>query len=217
MVSEITLDGLLPEVFAGTDAAPRPSEVWRRRVTIRRGDDLLIQAESGTGKSSLCSYVYGARTDYRGRILFDGADIAGFDTARWCELRRRSLAWLPQEMRLFAELTVMENILIKNRLTDRLSGAEITDMLVALEIDDKAHTPAGLLSVGQQQRVAVIRAVAQPFDFLILDEPVSHLDRRNNEAVAALVTGRARAEGGSVIATSVGNHLALGSPTILNL
>ncbi len=217
MVSEIVLDNLLPEVFAGPDAAPRPSGVWRQRLTIRRGDDLLVQAESGTGKSSLCSYIYGARTDYRGRILFDGDDIRTFGTARWCDLRCRSLAWLPQEMRLFAELSVMENIMIKNRLTDRLTATEIHAMLERLEIDDKADTPAGLLSVGQQQRAAIIRAVAQPFDFLILDEPVSHLDRRNNEAVAALVCERARAEGGSVIATSVGNHLAIDATIVLDL
>lgn len=219
MIQKITLDNLLPEVFAAVDAGAtvQGSQIWRTTLEIGRGADLLIEAESGTGKSSLCSFIYGMRTDYRGRILFDGEDIAGFTVERWCQLRTRSLGWLPQEMRLFPELTALENILVKNRLTDRLTGAEIRLMMQRLEIDNKAASPAGLLSIGQQQRVAVIRAVAQPFDFLILDEPVSHLDHRNNLAVASLVAERARAEEASVIATSVGNQLELESPTLLKL
>lgn len=219
MISEITLENLLPEVFAADPATSRvaDSQIWRTTLTLGRGADVLVAAESGTGKSSLCSFLYGIRTDYRGRILFDGEDIARFSRSHWCCLRTRALAWLPQEMRLFPELSALDNIMIKNRLTDRLSGSEIMQMMEALEIDHKASSAAGLLSVGQQQRVAIIRAVAQPFDFLILDEPVSHLDERNNRAVAALVGARARAEGAAVIATSVGNHLLLDSPTLLKL
>ncbi len=69
-------------------------------------------------------------------------------------------------------------------------------------------TPA-LLSVGQQQRVAIIRALCQPFDFLLIDEPVSHLDARNNTIAATLIQEEAEANGATVIATSVGNKINL--------
>lgn len=211
---------VLPYVFRGSeDEAPvSESQVWLNdKVAFVRGNYYLIEAESGTGKSSLCAYLYGTRRDYDGEILFDRSDIRDFAVSRWCELRRKSLAYLPQEMGLFPELTVMENIEIKNRLTAYKTRKEICDMLERLEIGHKADQPAGRLSVGQQQRVAIIRALCQPFDFLLIDEPVSHLDSRNNESVASLIDEEARRCGGGIIATSVGNKIMLPDCDLLRL
>ncbi len=220
MIEEITLRAVLPHVFRDSrhESPVKDSEIWlRESVSFRRGRCYIIEAESGTGKSSLCSYIYGNRRDYEGTILFDGADIAPFGIARWCELRRRALAWLPQEMRLFPELTVIENIEIKNRLTGFRSRADIMGMLERLEIANKADIPAAKLSVGQQQRVAIIRALCQPFDFLLIDEPVSHLDSRNNETVASLIDSEARRLGAGIIATSVGNKIRLRDYELMKL
>ena len=79
--------------------------------------------------------------------------------------------------------------------------------LERLEIAAKADTPAGRLSVGQQQRVAIVRALCQPFDFILIDEPVSHLDARNNAIVAGLIQEEATANGAAILATSVGNKI----------
>lgn len=209
MISRITLLRPLPEVFARQEGEEISitSEIWLREVEFVRPERYLIEAASGTGKSSLCSYIYGARTDYRGHILFDGADIASFGIAQWCRLRTAAIAYLPQEMRLFPELTALENIEIKNRLTQCKSHSEIMAMMQRLEIADKAHVPAARLSVGQQQRVAIIRALCQPFDFLLIDEPVSHLDARNNTIVASLIEEEADSRNAAVIATSVGNNI----------
>ena len=120
-------------------------------------------------------------------------------------------------MRLFPELTVMDNILLKNRLTGYRSEAEILERLERLELRHKARVPAGLLSIGQQQRVATVRALCQPFDFILVDEPVSHLDSRNNRAVATLIAEEASERKASVIATSVGNQLSLTDFILLRL
>lgn len=189
--------------------AIRGSQIWLSEVTFSRPGCYLVSAESGTGKSSMCSFIYGDRTDYQGTISIGDRDARDFTADEWCLLRTRHLAYLPQEMRLFHELSVIDNLMLKNGLTDRYSEAELTHMLEALEIDGKKHEPAGRLSVGQQQRVAIIRAISQPFDFLLLDEPVSHLDRRNNDAAAALIAEAAAQAEAAVIATSVGNHINL--------
>lgn len=220
MIGKITLRRVLPQVFRGSENEPpvSGSEIWLRdEVTFDRPGAYLIEAESGTGKSSLCSFIYGVRTDFDGEILMDGTSTSTFGMDRWCELRCRALANLPQEMRLFPELTAMDNILIKNRLTDFRTEAEIRRMLERLEIGHKADSPAGLLSVGQQQRVAIIRALCQPYDFLLVDEPVSHLDARNNAAVAAMITEETAARDAAVIATSVGNKLSLAEYKLLKL
>lgn len=211
MIQKIELIDTLPNVFAGMEN-DRPvclSEVWLREISFERPAYYMVEAESGTGKSSLCSFIYGSRGDYRGRILFDGVDVATFSIDRWCQLRSRALAYLPQEMQLFPELTALENIEIKNRLTGCKSQKWIMQTLERLEIAAKADTPASRMSVGQQQRVAIIRSLCQPFDFLLIDEPVSHLDERNNAIVASLIEEEASRYGASVIATSVGNKIKI--------
>lgn len=211
MINRIDLLSTLPDVFAGMEAEEpvSRSQIWLRDVSLERPGRYMIEAESGTGKSSLCSFIYGMRADYRGTILFDGVDVRSFTPEQWCQLRTGSIAYLPQEMRLFPELTVMENIDIKNRLTGFRSATWIAGALERLGIAQKADAPAGRLSVGQQQRVAIIRALCQPFSFLLIDEPVSHLDERNNAIVAALVSEAADEAGAAVIATSVGNKISL--------
>jgi ABC-type phosphate/phosphonate transport system ATPase subunit len=90
-------------------------------------------------------------------------------------------------------------------------------MLERLEIGDKINSRAAHLSIGQQQRVAIVRALCQPFDFLLLDEPVSHLDSRNNNAVAQLIKEELDATGAGMIATSVGNKINIETNNIFLL
>lgn len=211
MISSISLRRVLPDAFAGMEREPSvaASRVWLRDLTFERGHGYLVEASSGAGKSSLCGYLYGDRRDYSGEILFDGRDVRSFSIDDWCRVRREEIAFLPQEMRLFPELTAMENIIIKNRLTRYRDDAAIRLMLDRLGVGDKADVPVARMSVGQQQRVALVRALCQPFSFLLLDEPVSHLDDANNAIAARLVADEIARQGASVIATSVGNRISL--------
>ena len=206
-MQKIELNNMLPAVFAV--CADTGSEVWLRDVTLERGKKYLISAESGTGKSSLCSYVYGFRTDYSGSLLFDGTNVRSLGVAQWCEVRCRHLAYLPQELRLFPELTAMENVLLKNDITGFKAKADIVRLFEMLGIADKQNSPVDKMSIGQQQRVAIIRTLCQPYDFIILDEPVSHLDNANNAIVAHLIADEAERQGAGVIATSVGNNVMI--------
>ena len=185
------------------------SEVWLQDITLERGKRYLISAESGTGKSSMCSYIYGYRQDYRGVIAFDGQDIQTLTIAQWCDIRTQHIAYLPQDMRLFGELTAMENVELKNRITGFKSHEEIIKLFEAMGIADKVDSLASKLSIGQQQRVAIIRTLCQPCDFILLDEPVSHLDDENNHTVADIIVQEAAHQGAGIIATSVGNHLQM--------
>lgn len=211
----IQLNNTLPRVFAGHDGIH--SDVWLQDVTLERGKHYLVSAESGTGKSSMCSYIYGYRQDYSGVIAFDGQGIGSLSVAQWCEIRKSHIAYLPQDMRLFGELTAMENVELKNRLTGFKSEQEIKRMFEILGIPDKQDSLAAKLSIGQQQRVAIIRTLCQPCDFILLDEPVSHLDDENNRTVARLITDEAKRQGAGIIATSVGNHLKMDVDKVFNL
>ena len=206
-MNNITLHNTLPAVFAGR--GDTGSEIWLRDVTFEKGKRYLISAESGTGKSSLCSYIYGYRTDYSGCFAFDGRDIKLLSVAEWCQVRTFHIAYLAQDMRLFAELTAMENIMLKNSITNYKTKQQIIAMMEQLGIGEKVDSPVAKLSIGQQQRVAIVRTLCQPCDFILLDEPVSHLDDINNSIVAQMVTKEAEALGAGIISTSVGNNVRI--------
>ncbi len=206
-MDEIRLQQVLPRVFAQRDSIT--SDIWHRDLIFRKGERCLIEAASGTGKSSLCSYLYGYRGDYEGIITFDGKNIRSLDTAGWTALRRRSLSLLFQELRLFPELTALENVLLKNRLSGYKSRQEILTLFEAAGIADKVNEKTGILSFGQQQRVAFIRCLCQPFDFILLDEPVSHLDENNARVLARLLEEEAGHQGAGILVTSIGKALPL--------
>lgn len=188
-----------------------------RQIRFVRGKKYLISAESGGGKSSLCAYLFGYRQDFSGEILFDGKSVRELSTGEWCNVRKSAIAYLPQELRLFPELTALENVELKNKLTGYKTGSEIRSMFERLGIADKLQSRVDKMSIGQQQRVAVIRTLCQPCDFFLLDEPVSHLDAANNEIVAAMVAEEAGCSGAGVIATSVGNDLKIEAGEVLAL
>lgn len=206
-MQSISILNALPSIFAGREDTH--SQVWLTNLTFERGKCYLVTAESGTGKSSLCSYMYGNRIDYSGDILFDSTNTRLMTIPQWCEVRKSSIAYLPQDLRLFPELTAIENVLLKNRLTHYKPESEIKNMFGLLGIADKVNSPLGLLSIGQQQRVAIIRTLCQPCDFYLLDEPVSHLDEKNNRIISELIMNEASVQGAGIISTSVGNHILI--------
>lgn len=214
-MNTITLHNVLPEVFAQrTDII---SDVWQQDVIFERGHIYLIEAASGTGKTSLCAYLTGYRNDYRGTISFDARDICGLTHADWTALRQHTLSHMFQELRLFPELTAWENVEIKNQLTHHKTNAEIEAWFDALGIGEKRDTRLAHMSFGQQQRVALIRALCQPFDFLLADEPVSHLDEENSRIMGQIMLEEAQRQGAAIIATSIGHHMPLSYDKIFHL
>ena len=206
-MNTITLEQTLPQVFSGRDVII--SDGWHQSLEFVKGEKVLIEAASGTGKSSLCSYIYGYRNDYQGIICFDGKNIQSLGVNEWVEIRKSSLSMLFQDLRLFTELSAWENVQIKNSLTGFKSKKEIKTWFEALGIADKWEVPLGKLSFGQQQRVALIRALCQPFDFIFLDEPVSHLDDENGRIMASILAEESERQGAGIVVTSIGKHLEL--------
>ena len=210
-----TFHSAIPAVFANCENLH--SEVWGRQLTFERGKTYLLEADSGQGKSTFCSYVIGYRHDYEGTISFDNVPVSKKHTNWWVDVRKQHIAYLFQELRLFPELTAYENVEIKNRLTGCKTHAQITAWFERLGIADKMDTKVALLSFGQQQRVAMLRALAQPFDFLLADEPVSHLDDENAALMGRLMMEEAQRRGAGVIVTSIGKHFNMHYDQIIHL
>lgn len=203
---EIQIEGLLPKVFEDGGLDPSSSELWGRPLTFRRNESLLVESESGRGKSSLIAFLAGLRTDYIGSIRLQDKNGAE-QTLSPTQLLRNHLGVMFQESRLFPELTAVENVLLKNNLSGYASEKDIRDMLWRLGLPDRLDTPCGILSLGQQQRVAFVRTLCQPMDFLLLDEPISHLDDINASIMCQMIKERQEQDGIGVLVTSVGRRL----------
>lgn len=214
-MDKIVFHNVLPTVFSNrTDLH---SEVWKQEVTFERGHLYLVEAASGQGKSTFCSYVIGYRHDFSGQLLFDQIDTHSLKVADWVDMRKSHLSHLFQELRLFPELTAFENVEIKNKLTGFKTREQIVEWFDRLGIADKLDAKIGRMSFGQQQRVAMMRALVQPFDFILADEPISHLDDNNSRIMGDIMMEEAHRQGAGVIVTSIGKHMDLNYERTLKL
>ena len=206
---------VIPQVFASREQ--QDSEIWQQDVVFEKGRLYLVEADSGKGKSTFCSYIQGYRNDFSGQLLFDDVDVKSLKANDWVNIRERHISLLFQELRLFPELTAMENVEIKNKLTGFKSRAQIDEWFDMLGIGDKRDAKVGRMSFGQQQRVAMIRALVQPFDFILADEPISHLDDSNSAIMGKILMDEAHMQGAGVIITSIGKHMNLDYDQIIKL
>ena len=182
----------------------RKSEVWAGRCLFKAGKRYLIEAPSGTGKSTFLHLLYGLRDDYEGLVQLNGIDIKTFDANHWAAVRKANLSIVFQDLRLFPQLNGLENILIKNNLTNHKSLDEIHHIAARLGVMDVLEQAVPTLSYGQQQRIGLIRALCQPFDFLLLDEPFSHLDSDNVAIARELIEGELKERGAGLLLVTLG-------------
>ncbi|MCI6161787.1 MAG: ATP-binding cassette domain-containing protein [Prevotellaceae bacterium] len=214
-MNTIKLCNVVPHVFVNDKTCD--SEIWNREVLFEKGKTYLVEADSGKGKSTFCSYILGYRNDFTGQIFFDQEDTKTLKVSRWVDIRKRHVSHLFQELRLFPELTAFENVEIKNKLTDFKPRKQIEEWFEMIGIADKLETKARYMSFGQQQRVAMIRALVQPFDFILADEPISHLDENNSQTMSQMMMDEAKRQGAGVILTSIGRHVDLSYERTLKL
>lgn len=197
----IHFENVMPHPLASI--AHSSDSIWGDTVTLKEGHKILLNASSGKGKSTFSMTVFGIRNDYNGTIRYNDRDIKTFSVDEWVEIRQRKIATVFQDLQLFHNLSVAENLLLKNALTDFKSEKEIKEMLAFFEIDHKWNDRCGLLSMGQQQRVAIVRALCQPFEWLILDEPFSHLDEANSRKCLGLIASETDKQQAAFVLTSL--------------
>ena len=194
---QLELKNVLPTYFP--QSRKNNSELWGTELTIEAGQRVKIIAPSGSGKSSLMSFLYGTRNLFTGDILYGGRSVAGYTQEDWAQMRRGHISIVFQDLRLFPRQTVRENIEIKRQLEPFHAANKIVEMAERLGIGDKMETLAGTCSYGEQQRVAIIRALMQPFDILLLDEPFSHLDDANAAKAMQLMLEEVEARKAAIV------------------
>ena len=196
-MQQIFLDNVAPGFLQAEQYAA--SEIWNKKIHFKKGDNVQIVAPSGTGKTSLIHFIYGLRKDYTGTIELDKLKLSGFDVEQLALMRQNTVSVVFQDLRLFLQHSVKENILVKSRLGSAKNIPSMEEMCDSLGIASKLEQTCGTCSYGEQQRVAIIRALQQPFDFILLDEPFSHLDEKNRMKAMSLIEQCAIANNAAII------------------
>ena len=175
------------------------SQVWQQEVVLKKNEHVHIVAPSGSGKTSLIHFLYGIRKDYEGNILYNSENTKSFDAETTALWRQQHISIVFQDLRLFAEQTVLQNLEIKRLLKPFHAENKIIEMARRLGIESKLSKLCKTCSYGEQQRIAIIRSLLQPFDFLLLDEPFSHLDEANRLKAMELMEEEAAARNATIV------------------
>lgn len=194
---QIILQNVLP-VFFEVNKVDN-SQVWNKAIVFNKGENIHIIAPSGSGKTSLIHFLYGLRNDYNGKISYDSSDIKKFDAEKFSIWRKQHISIVFQDLRLFTEQTVQQNLEIKRLLSPYHPESNIVAMAERLGIESKLGMLCKTCSYGEQQRIAIIRALQQPFDFLLLDEPFSHLDEANRKKAMELMEEESQKRNATII------------------
>lgn len=181
----ITLENIIP-TFLEKEKIDS-SGIWNNQVVINKGEQIHIVATSGRGKTSFMHFLYGLRNEYTGNIMLDAKKTQNMNALELAETRRSVYSIIFQDLRLFTANTVFENINIKRLLNPYHGEERIREMASRLGILNKLDKPVSTCSYGEQQRVAIIRALQQPFHFLLMDEPFSNLDEANRKIAMELI------------------------------
>lgn len=194
---QLQLQQLLPVYF--DDSYRNGSEVWRKDLTFSKGEYVKIVAPSGSGKSSLMHFLYGLRNEYSGNIVYNNQNLRTWTAEDFAVYRKDHVSIVFQDLRLFPEQTVFENLELKRQLNPFHPVEKIREMAERLGIGNKLAAKSRICSYGEQQRVAIIRALLQPFDFLLLDEPFSHLDDVNSQNAMQLMLEESKLRNAAII------------------
>jgi putative ABC transport system ATP-binding protein len=191
--------------------------LWKTGFELDFPQFVKVNSASGKGKSTFINLIYGTRHDYTGDIQLNGENIRNLSLNEWILLRQTKLSVVFQDLQLFPELSAWENLILKNNLTQYKTESEIKTMLNQLGLTGKEGQRCGTLSMGQQQRLAIIRSLLQPFEILLLDEPFSHLDLENSEIALELIVRETKKQGAGFLLTSLGSDHGYRYDAVLNL
>lgn len=170
--------------------------------SLGAGEQLALRGESGSGKTTFLHLIAGILAADAGRIEIDGTDMAALGESKRDRLRAEKLGYIFQTFNLLQGYTVLENVLLGMSFGSGVDRAQARTTLERVGLGDRlAHYPRQL-STGQQQRVAVARALVNRPKLVLADEPTGNLDRRNATEALALVRETCRETGAALLLVS---------------
>lgn len=170
------------------------------RFTLARAEQMALVGPSGCGKTTLLQVITGISRADAGIIRLDGVDIASLSEAGRDRVRAAKLGYVFQTFNLLPGFTALENVLLGMTFArGRRDGRLARELLERVGLGHRAHHKPQALSVGEQQRVAVARALANRPALVLADEPTANVDRANQGKIVELMCGTCREFGTALI------------------
>ena len=198
---DLILDNINPKTIEAKDITN--SNIWGNNLTFSSKKNYLIRSVSGKGKSTLINYLSGLRNDFDGQLIIGEIKSSELNSDNWIEKRKNEIALVNQDLKLISSLSVIENLVLKNELTNHVDKETINQLLKEVGIFDLKNKKCSQLSIGQQQRVAIVKSLLQPFDWILLDEPFSNLDETNQIIALNLIIKVAENQNAGIILTTL--------------
>ena len=168
-------------------------------LEIRGGEVAALYGKSGSGKSTLLNILAGIDRPSRGRVEVEGKDLEAIGEEGRTQLRRRRIGFIFQFFNLLPTLTVLENVSLSLELAGQSDPQPAYQALQAVGLEGKETRFPSELSGGEQQRVAIARAVVKQPAIILADEPTGNLDTQTGAQILALLAGRCRESGTSLL------------------
>ena len=215
MSAMIELRGVSKTVLSGE----RPlTIVHPLDLTVPAGQLLSIVGPSGSGKSTLLGLIAGLDTPSTGEIVLDGSVITSLDEDRLAELRGAKVGFVFQFFHLIPSLSALENVLVPLEIAGAKNPAEKAGRLLdEVGLTDRGHHYPSQLSGGEQQRIAIARALANDPPILLADEPTGNLDSTNGRHIIELLVGVNRQRGTTVVLVTHDQELAARTDLVLSM
>ena len=155
-------------------------------LEIRRGEFIAIMGPSGCGKSTLMHILGLMLSPTSGEVYIDDCETTDLKKNDRARLRREKIGFVFQRFNLLPTLTAKQNIAIAERIRGHQLDGQISHALESVGMTDKADYKPGQLSIGQQQRIAIARAISHRPELILADEPTGNLDSANSERILQL-------------------------------
>ena len=225
LIKTVDLHKSYPSCLAETDK-------WRRTgsgklevikgidLEVYEGESIALLGDSGAGKSTLLCLLSGLERPTKGKIFWQGKDISKFSDAQRADLRRKGMGFVFQFFNLLPELSALENVMLPG-LIDKKPLLEITEkakeILKELKLSQRASHYPYALSGGEQQRVAVGRAIINSPLILFADEPTGNLDKATAQKILKLLLNVVHDRGRTLFIATHQEELAFNANRVIKI
>jgi putative ABC transport system ATP-binding protein len=179
----------IAKLYGNGDAAV--TAVTGMNFTIEAGEFIAVMGQSGSGKSTLLSILGALNTPTEGKLLVDNVDVYGMGHDERADFRRESVGFIFQNFNLISYLTLAENVMLPMaplKVNRKKKQAMAEEALRRVGLSGKAGRLPSQISGGEQERVAIARAIVNKPPILLADEPTGNLDSQTGKEIMELLT-----------------------------
>jgi putative ABC transport system ATP-binding protein len=179
------------------------------RFTVAEGEQMVLVGRSGCGKTTLLHVIAGISRPDSGRVMIDGRDATRLSESGADRLRATTIGYVFQTFNLLPGFSALENVMLGMTFAGgRKDSARAKSLLDRVGLSHRMHHKPSQLSVGEQQRVAVARSLANRPKLLLADEPTANVDPANQQNIINLIRGTCKEEGVALIMVTHATEVA---------